>query len=735
MRRCPCCVAGGIDPFLLLVCTFLVFPGGAWSQSTPMPSSPAGTNSVAVSGSNYYFFFNGDTLYKYSATNSIVGATFSGIRAKGANGTWFVPSLNGGIAGDFNGVLKYPWDSGLQYARLSAGRRADTITATWRMTYSFSSIDYRYRMHISGRTLVIRVDTVGNTPLGAAEFHLSRCESMTSERASPIRIPYLTLFNLVFCNGSYISFFFDWEVTNCSRYDPPDIAQERYSATSVRFAPTVSYLRKTDGTRNPLQETIYLTVSPDLNGALPNVPGPTAPRAAESMRKIVLSYGPPYPWLLYPTRGYAYRFLDSLKHRRVDSIAVLVGNWSYYGREGGLPDILDNEGNPNPFVTSEENCAPEYGGGRGGKGTLQALQRHVVDTLKYDFSLYLNYVDYYRSSPTFRTRGGYAHAARSPGVILSYVPGWESCSEITLVLKPSQIWNIADSLGSRMQSLYKPNWTYLDVQSAINPSDRVDYDASIGSGAGKFLSTLRHYRALPDLFRRRNPGPVQGEGRNHFLYVGYFDDFEGRLYTADPAVFGKKAPLLVDFDLYKMHRKSAQHGPGHCYEFGYGNTMQRNEVLAYIATELAYGHGGLVSKGNIIDHSVEQAVLEYRHVYPMQRAYASASPIEIKYYDDANVAFESASAYIRRYPGYWDVDSANFMAKVKVTYDNDVIVRVNRSKTSWPVEDIGAGERWFDYHAIVNGRDSLGVGSRPGGTLTLPATNGWLCTAPSIPIL
>ena len=758
-KLCPNC-SGDIRSILfLIVIAGFVFSGKTLGQSTPQPTPPYGSNSVELLGGEYGFKLGNTVLYWYSAAGGNdflhTGGTLHAIRALTYdNRSDFLPSNAGGLEVEFpGGIRRCPSDSGVTFLRTLLDRSGDTLRTRWRMSYSDSYIEYQYRIHISGRTLVIRVETTGGssgTPM-ATKFLLDRCDH--ADGPTIVKIPYLSLFNLVSCNQSYVSAFFDWEVTNCSKYWPSDFHSEIVSESSVRFAPMVWYEQKTDGVRNPVKETIYITVSPDLEGALPNLPGPPAPMKDTSANRIVLSFHCPFPWLMYPPGGlWAYKYLDRIKHLGVNNLAVIIKEWQAGQFDKQYPVVL-------PANNYETNvCTGASWGGHGGNHALVVLRKKLIDTLHYDFALHQNYVDYCPDAPR-GVKFGYADSdvALSP-YSESGEPllGIQTSCKGTIgarILKPSKVRSYAEYWSGEIAKTIGPNWSYLDVSSGGNPSGIyhatygylskkgfVDYDARCDS-AGMFLYTLHQYRGLAEVLRKEYGGPVQGEGSYQFLYAGYLDDFDGWAKTADPRIHDGNAPLFVDFALRKIHAKSSQHGVGHIGLFlglpdggwdlsslddSHSDSSRVHEsVQEYIATELAYGHGGLVTKSGTVDHSIYQSYLEYNHVFPMQQAYMNASPTDIAYPDGET--FLTASEYIQRHPNYWKAEDRDFMRRVRVTYSNGAVVYVNRSSQTWRVT-LGRANGWFTRN--VEGRTDPEAGYSAGTTFTLKAYSGWACYNP-----
>jgi hypothetical protein len=743
---------------------FIISSLNITAQTTPMPTSPSGSNSLAFNSSTeeYYFQFDSEIIYRYSIADGGYsynsGATLNAVQARGNDGNWFNPSNVGGICANFStqsGIVeKAPWDIGITYKRISFLTSKDTVIAQWRMKSTDGlikdSLDYIYKFHISGRTLVIRIKLC-NDSTKATRFDLDRCENATKARV--IRVPYLTLFNLLYSNNCYTSLFFDWETTNASELNPKtpneyDVKLDgvTISTTSKRFSQTAKYNPKTDGQRNSLDETIYLTTSPDINHVFPNlvVPAILPQYKTLSASKTVLSYGPPYTWLLTPPecsnylisslpaeyRQYAvqdakygrnYKLLNLLNRMGIQGLAVIIKNYQRLAFDNGYPKVLP----ANTFEDCKYICPNENS-----DNNLQliSLRDSIINNFNYLFALHENYIDAYDPE---KTGSGFLMKDCALDSDKLYRRNWKNiCGDTSYVISPGKAVDYLTQSATEIKNTIHPNWSYLDVHSALNAPDVIDYDAG-KTGAGLFRYVVQQYRSLANILRDLYHGPVEGEGgSNHsFMYVGYFDDMEARLHTADYNVFGYNAPLFVDFDLYKMHSKSAFHGVGHISNFfapspGRNSerySVNRDSILIYIASEFAYGHSGFISKSNVIDQTIYQALLEYKHVYPVQKDYANAMPVSILYGDEQ----VDASTYIKNHPGYADINSPDFMSKVKVTYDNGIIVCVNRNPSqNWNVI-LGQSGNWFSYHAIINDNDSLGAGQTGFNSFTLPPRNGW----------
>src|ERR1051325_1185171 len=709
---------------LLLPGLLLAVSGSVtFTQPTPQPTPVPGTNRIEYDSvsATCSFSVNGSVLYKYEIRSGTAnGGTFSVLRAVDGLGGAVTPSLGGGVAAILHGEKKFPWnpDGDIVYACRAVHVEGTTLHALWTMVANNDSLRYEYSFNISGRTLIIRVEE-DSLFRNAAELNLGRAEAM---EPVTIGVPYLTLCNILQSNnGSFTSMLIDWESTSASTLEP---LYDPVSRTTGYFASLARYLERTDRLRNRMREVIYLTVSPDLQDVLPNIPNPPALRKKDSAQRVIWYY--PQPMNL------CGQYLDSLYSNGIRNLWLQIHDWQKWGSDRGLPDVVPARCNHCDWP--DTNCAYT-------PTTLQGdslLKEISSRAARYGYLLGLheNYVDYHApvsSAPNkyYDRKDEALRGDASP--FLNWV---NRCGDTAHVLKPTRAAFYVDLVAPEIHTRYQTTASYLDVHSAANPSDFVDYDVS-SPGAGSFHETLVRYRELPARLRSIHQGPVQGEGHHHFLYTGYFDDIEARLTMAETTTHGYTAPLLVDFDLLKLHSKTLVHGLGNWEQYYnkdfYGwsiGPFSRDSVLSYIATELAYGHGGFLPPTYEPYNFIEAATLTQRYLYEMQLAYADATPVRILYND--NDSLKTASQYIRDHPRtYGEINNPEFMSQVRIEYDNGVVICVNRNLfRRWSVS-AGRMDGWFDYHALVSGRDTLAVGSSSQNRFTLPVMNGWVCYIPS----
>jgi len=156
------------------------------------------------------------------------------------------------------------------------------------------------------------------------------------------------------------------------------------------------------------------------------------------------------------------------------------------------------------------------------------------------------------------------------------------------------------------------------------------------------------------------------------------------------------AKIISDFELLAVKPLMANHGMGYYGRyFVPSDQAQVNPTQAqwdqYRATEIAYGHAGFISEATIADNldypmgSLEQTVIEYYLLQPLQSQYLPADPVNIRYRSGNQMIALSQAIHA-------GLDFVN--AQVQVIYTNGLELFVNRHQSeTWTVN---AGGRTFD---------------------------------------
>lgn len=429
-------------------------------------------------------------------------------------------------------------------------------------------------------------------------------------------VSYLPMQNL------FVGAFLDWTHSNAS-------SQSGTQAT---------YGALTNGSRNPLRERVLYTAAWHLAETLPNIPNPPSPYRRELGHRIVFDiWGGDFATV--------ERRLQKLVDDGVPPGVVLLHVWQHSGYDNGLPQHV-------PANAS-----------LGGNDAMKSLVSRA-QSLGFRMALHENYTDYYPNYSGF-TDTEIARSSDGSRVQAWYNPGTKIQS---FAVKPSDILKLARGQGAQVESLFHSNACYLDVFSAVPPWFHVDYDAS-APGAGKFSTVWDAHRALWAYERKLHDGPVFGEGNDHWYWSGYLDGVEAQFGRGWPSGDGTDAPLLVDFDLLKIHPLQFNHGMGY-YERWWSHGPDGSRSLLdlldqYRMQEVAYGHAGFLG-GSTWD-SPSLAWLESHLLLPIMSRYVTALPTEIAY----------------QVGGHWvDTDTAakadNF-TRLRVRYSNGLTIWANSS--------------------------------------------------------
>ena len=468
----------------------------------------------------------------------------------------------------------------------------------------------------------------------------ARCDSPVIETftlgqaAAPLRrqfdVPYLAgRAEFLAAQGAFIFRYLDWTKSNSSRCPQSGAVYEA----------------KTDGTRNSLFESGYITISPELAETLPNIPHPPSPFIKDLAPRIMLDV-----WGHHRGR-YAgdTEILRELKDNGVDHLAIIQHVWQRYGYDVKLPDHLPAD----PRYGSEDDLS-EYG--------------RTAKELGYVWSLHENYIDLYPDAPSYDPAARVLKADGTPS------PAWlnEGTGVQSFGIKCNRALGFAKQNSPEAHRRYGTNAAYLDVHSCVPPWHQLDHDATQPSAAIARFKVERD-RELFQFERDTHGGPLFGEGNNHFYWAGLCDGVEAQVEGGEDHV-----PFL-DFDLLKIHPQMVNHGMGY-YERWFRTARESRwginagsiaQLDKYRAMEIAYGHAGFI--GNALTSDVRSVVREHHLMHPVQRLYGNAKPVEIRY--QVNGQFVSGGLALL----------GGDTSRQRIRYDSGLTVWVNWNAEPWTV--------------------------------------------------
>ena len=249
-------------------------------------------------------------LFLYAATG-----TLDDFRVQLDDSPPFRPAVGGGatVAIASGGKSKEVPAQGGKAIRVT--RNGDALDVLWEYDVADRPlrIDWSYR--IRGKALVVSAHC---NDRGVSRFSLVRLRPCRRQRRSTCPISGA---RCITCTpGVFVCRYLDWTVSHASRC-PQGVA---------------GYEPKTDGARNPLVESGYVAVSPDLGEVLPNIPHPPSPYRELLAPQIMLDIWGHHQGTF---RGDAAS-LRALKDNGVDHLAIILHRWQRYGYDVKLPDHL-----------------------------------------------------------------------------------------------------------------------------------------------------------------------------------------------------------------------------------------------------------------------------------------------------------------------------------------------------------------------------------------------------------
>jgi len=499
------------------------------------------------------------------------------------------------------------------------------LTAVWRYRLGDLSAEVTWTLRLVGRALAIAADSDSphvarlslGTPLNPAFRHA-------------VAIPYLGRAQAYFLRPQnvFVASYLDWTMSMASR-SPWNEAV---------------YLPRLDGTRNRLHEEGYVAVSPVLGEVLPNIPHPPSPYLKALAPKIMLDlWGGSY--------DQGAELLRTLKSYGVDNAAVIWHNWQRYGYDVKLPDHLP----ANPAL--------------GGDEAMKRLAAAARDA-GYLFALHENYIDFYPDAPSYDPKDVVLSNKGEPS------KAWfnKGTKVQSFALKAGRMPHYAAQNSPEIHRRFGTTAAYLDVHTCVPPWHHVDYDPKTRFAGSHHLKVQVH-RQLFQFERDTHGGPLFGEGARHFYWAGLVDGVEAQVQG------GEDCPLLLDFDLLKLHPQMVNHGMGYYTRWLRTGRETKWGVEAptpaqldkYRAMTIAFGHAGFVGEPCVhVPHLVWR---EHNIVSPVQALYGAAKAKQILYEVDGRLVTSSAAAPL------------GALDRVRVAYDSGLVVHVNMRKDDWRVGD------------------------------------------------
>lgn len=518
-----------------------------------------------------------------------------------------------GIRSEWNGKLVWQiTDAALRFpdqqpssTLQSVQMKQGTVTATY-------ADGTTLRLQVKQKSLVL--DVINRTTK-VSDLHLGGFQSVQQPRA--FYMPYITygsshptiLLSKAGNTWLFTTFWLDWYRSNGSE----PYGAEYAAGSTARINGGIRYHPKNDGSRNPVYERFFLTVSPMLEEVLPVIANPVGLHAKQAVDRL---------W--QETWGPA-NYEDEMRRSRMlkaYGIEKLIQcNHEISWRDGG------------ESFTLRTRAAP-------GKGGDEALKRFVAHqrSLGWFSGLYTNYTDFAPVNEHWNPD----HVQRQSNG--DWRPAWPR----NYALKPLKAVEFDALLAPQIKAKYNSNSSYTDVHTAVPPWYYTDYDARV-PGAGTFAQTFYAYGELLRNDSRVYGGPIFSEGTYQWMYAGLADGNYALAYNGRPLAV---EPLLPVFDLYQIHTKECDIGMAwtswFCDAMPNWQSPENIDraIDRFLLHTLAYGHiGWLVEEG----HGIERTCRSYYMLQQVQARYGLLPPSRIAYWDGANLVSVS-EAVVRDLP-------------------------------------------------------------------------------------
>ena len=582
-------------------------------------------NGLKQAGSGWQFTYDGEdcrVVYDWTPETG----TLDDFRVQIDDGRPTAPAFGGGATATVKHADKTE-EVPLRGGRaVEVQRDQDQLNVLWEYDLPGRTVRVAWTYGILGKALAVSARC--DEPL-VSRFSLGDVGLAPLRRTFPVpylpgHVVYLPVQNVFVCR------YLDWTSSHASRC-PQGVAD---------------YDPKTDGTRNCLVETGYVSVSPDVVEVLPNIPHPPSPYRDLLGPRIMLDV-----WSHHrgTYQGDADNLL-ALKDHGVDHLAIISHVWQRYGYDVKLPDHLP--------------ANPAHGGDEG-----MIAFGEAANQCGYTWCLHENYIDLYPDAPSYDPAARVLRADGTPS------PAWYNAGTQvqSFGLKCNRALGYAKQNSPEIHRRFNTTAAYLDVHTCVPPWHQLDHQADQPLAA-MALAKVKSDIELFQFMRDTHGGPLFGEGSQHFYWAGRCDGVEAQVSG------GEDHAPLVDFDLLKLHPQMVNHGMGYYerwfrrgYDHRWGNdTGSMEQIDKYRAQELAYGHAGFIGAAQV--DNLPWVIREHHLVHPVQRLYGTAQPVEIRYEVDGQ--FVTASAAL----------VTGDTSRQRIHYDSGLRLWVNWRDEPWTVE-------------------------------------------------
>lgn len=612
----------------------------------PTPTAKNVVNGVSREKDGYRFTFDGSDgrlVYTYipkTGTLNDLTVSVDGVQT-------FKPMAAGGVKAEVNGVKLMPTDTDVKATLLKSNLADGKLTTGWRLEKQGVSVEYELGFQNKGRSLIISCNSEkGDFPA----FDCGHTQGTPNPRL--FKLTYLNYRwnypRLLVTDDYFVSIFPDWYTSHASEVvDGSNHAwlegAKVLGDDAARIMGGSIYVPKAGGTRNPLRERFFLTIAPDLDSVLPNIPNPRATYYGETGR------------LLYCTRMY-----DSTEPGDSD---WEVDFWRLMA-DYGLREVFVRYHMGMWRTPFRNNHFTHYDNPHENVGT--AGYQQIARELKKLVRRVGPYEDNRVSHPLGPEFTYDDMAIYSDG---TFVEGWDASFQPS----PAAQHRLEANFAPKLVAKFGWNGCYFDEVTNTPPWGMVDFNPDI-PGSATYLNVLRNYALVARKLSDYYSGPIWSEGNAAFFWAGYLDTDYAQ--TNDP-----DSLPIVDFKLRKVNPLE--------HFNGYDLTRLKSPLDYLLSGQIVNGNMGhlwvgethLLYQGNKLLKNLKPE--HYRGIFKsyfmmlqLQELYAETTSERIAY--SCGEAMLSATEMLRQ-------NKPN-EGKVYTRYANDLEVWVNRNpKEKWTI--------------------------------------------------
>lgn len=425
---------------------------------------------------------------------------------------------------------------------------------------------------------------------------------------------------------------------------------DRFQGEASAYPPGGAFYRlNSEGVAASISETFYVAVGADPLAPLPALDRPGPPYRNALTSRVALDI---YSELPYREDAGLFKLL---RDYGLDDIVLLYRNWAHFGYR---------RREPLHYPASLE------------RGKNEEFRRMLADAEKAGWIVALRekFATVAADSPYF-----------SEDILARW---WDGQPRIARngeqAIRSDQMQEFARLEATLIRRNYGTHAAFVDGQTAWNPESwHRQVDDSAGSQVRTEAQAVAKTTELLEYLRLIHEGPLvgsAGEGASR-LDTYLAGDVEGVVRGPDQ---GRKAPLIVDYELREVRPKLVGIGAGSYRQFHGHPTEEpvdtgRVDWDLYRATTIAMGHAGYLGNHRIKPGprgipfpagSAAGAVREYFLLRALQERYLDAAIEDIRYESDGELL--PLREALRR-----QVDLSE--ARIRLQYAGGLTVWVNRS--------------------------------------------------------